>query len=294
MKKRWKVFWIACISLTVLGSALCISGALLGATVAGIRETFGYWPAVAAGRTYDTPELSAGDGSADTEYMNSGDNVYQTMQFSGIEKLEVEVTRLEVQVTSTEEDQIRVISDVSSDIQNDLIIAQDGNELDIRLKNMKEWDRIHSPAGSQKGILTIEIPNGTRLQETDFNIGAGVLDLMCELKASELDIEVGAGSVYASDFIVDELDLQCGAGEAQLYGEAAEKSKIECGVGSVMFYTAGSQSEYNYDLQCGIGSLIVGDDSISGLGGSRKIDNHADREMKIECGIGEVEVLFDY
>ena len=41
MKKGWKIFWVMCISLGVLGIALCISGIILGATAEKIREVFG-------------------------------------------------------------------------------------------------------------------------------------------------------------------------------------------------------------------------------------------------------------
>lgn len=31
MKKGWKIFWIICASLTGIGAALCIGGAVMGA-----------------------------------------------------------------------------------------------------------------------------------------------------------------------------------------------------------------------------------------------------------------------
>ena len=112
-------------------------------------------------------------------------------------------------------------------------------------------------------------------------------------QAEELKIEVGAGQVYLDSFTADELDLECGAGEADLYGDALKKVKIECGVGTVRYSTAGSREDYDYEVECGIGSVTVGDDTYSGLGSERKINNGGSRKMEIECGIGVVDVSFD-
>ena len=55
----------------------------------------------------------------------------------------------------------------------------------------------------------------------------------------------------------------------------------------------GTQDEYNYDLQCGIGNLDIGSDSYSGLGREKHISNaSADRKLELECGMGNVSVSF--
>ena len=71
MKKRWKVFWIMCISLGILGIALCISGILLGATMETVRGTFGIMDVNAHfwgnhyGGAGDAPSSESGEFSED-------------------------------------------------------------------------------------------------------------------------------------------------------------------------------------------------------------------------------------
>ena len=38
MKKGWKIFWIICASLTGIGAALCIGGAVVGAGFFEVRH----------------------------------------------------------------------------------------------------------------------------------------------------------------------------------------------------------------------------------------------------------------
>ena len=52
------------------------------------------------------------------------------------------------------------------------------------------------------------------------------------------------------------------------------------------------QKDYNYDLDCGIGEIRCGDDSFSGFGREKSIDNGADKKMDIDCGIGSINVAF--
>ena len=55
----------------------------------------------------------------------------------------------------------------------------------------------------------------------------------------------------------------------------------------------GKESDYNYTLDCGIGSLELNGKSYSGLGREQNIDNQASKKIAMECGIGEIELNFE-
>ena len=93
-------------------------------------------------------------------------------------------------------------------------------------------------------------------------------------------------------FEVKELNIDCGAGQAELTGTVTHESEIECGVGSIDLALTGGQNEFDYELDCGIGQLRVGDESYTGLSNKRSIDNGTGKLMDIDCGIGEVQVSF--
>lgn len=305
MKKGWKIFWVMCISLGILGIALCISGVILGATAASVRDAFGIW--YASGDLDPDDDLPLRHGSAydsstsgyehDTDEGHHTDEGYRTdasiSYFSGIHELEVDVTCLCVDITKGTGDEIVVdASDVEQDARNDLVINTDDGELEIELKNRKAWDKLGNNNYSSKGTLLIEIPENVRFDEASVKVGAGELiaDWIC---AQKLDIEVGAGKVSLDSFTADKFEMECGAGEAIVYGDAAAReAKIECGIGSVTYYAVGNQEDYDYEVKCGIGSVNVGGDFFSGLSGERRINNGRDKKIEIECGIGTVDVEF--
>ena len=69
---------------------------------------------------------------------------------------------------------------------------------------------------------------------------------------------------------------------------SARKTDGECGLGELDLTLTGTQEDYNYDLECGVGNLDVGSDSYSGLGREKSISNKgADRKLNLECGIGK-------
>ena len=75
-------------------------------------------------------------------------------------------------------------------------------------------------------------------------------------------------------------------------GDAKKKIEADCGVGEINLKIKGKQKDYNYDLDCGIGEIRCGDDSFSGFGREKSIDNGADKKMDIDCGIGSINVAF--
>lgn len=112
----------------------------------------------------------------------------------------------------------------------------------------------------------------------------------------KVDIEAGVGTVAMEEdgafLSCDELDLECGVGEINLCADIREKAKIEGGVGEVCVTLAGKEEDFNYKAQYGIGSVTIDGEEYSGLGGRHKADNGAKKDVKIECGVGEVELMF--
>lgn len=317
MKKGWKVFWIVCICLAVLGVALCISGWVLGATVSGIREAFGirekaehyfwddydeyeYGEGSASGGLAHTDEGFEGSVSGETEHAvehsavnDSTGSSTSVNGYTGIRELDIDLTCLEVDIVKTEGNEITVdTSDITDKMLKDLVIRKDGDELKFELNGRKSWDNWSKNQFKSQGMLLVQIPSGMQFDEASLKIGAGIL-YADEIQARELDIEVGAGQVSLGSFIANEMSLECGAGEAAVRGDATHEASIECGVGSVTYTALGYQQDYNYELSCGIGELRIGGDSFSGLGKERKIDNGGSKEMEIECGIGSVYVTFE-
>lgn len=109
----------------------------------------------------------------------------------------------------------------------------------------------------------------------------------CELESVE--ISVGVGEFMMDGMLVcDELVLSCGVGSCQLGADIRDEGEIDCGVGDVILTLAGCEQDYNFDLDVGIGDIVIGGNATR----SREIDNDADCDIEIECGVGSVEVIF--
>lgn len=146
--------------------------------------------------------------------------------------------------------------------------------------------------GNSNASLAIILPQGTQLEVVDLEIGASKAKI-CDLTAKECSITVGAGHAELSDICVDKLDLEVGVGQAEVKNLSVQKLDVEAGVGQVDIEVAGAETDYNYDVECGIGEVMVGNHSFGGVGAEQNITNiGASHHMDIECGMGRVGVHF--
>ena len=140
--------------------------------------------------------------------------------------------------------------------------------------------------------LMVILPRDVKLEMVELKIGA-CQATVCDIIAKEMNFVVGAGQANISNISVDEFDLEVGAGEAIVKNLSVKEVDVEAGVGKVDIEIAGTEADYNYDVECGIGQVMVGNRSFGGMGASQKIVNDgAIHHMDIECGIGEVNMHF--
>lgn len=121
--------------------------------------------------------------------------------------------------------------------------------------NTLKVDCASSGRNTSTGIV-LYVPSGVEFREVKIDVGAGKAECSIPLQAREFDLEVGAG----------QLDMEL----------------------------AGAQEDYNYDVDCAIGQIKIGDSSYSGLGVEKEITNrHADAEVKAECAAGQIIISFE-
>lgn len=129
--------------------------------------------------------------------------------------------------------------------------------------------------------------------EVELELGACRVSLE-KMKAREMTVELGSGHLEAGYLETEKsMSIQVGAGLAEVEGCLAKKLELECGMGSMKICLEGTEEEYNYKLECGMGNLQIGEDSFSGFGGEREVDNHAGRQLNAECGMGNLEIAFN-
>lgn len=162
--------------------------------------------------------------------------------------------------------------------------------------------------------VTLYLPKDIRLKTLTVDAGAGQVTSDLDQLAAEnakitvgageavfdalkvtdlLEVTVQAGSIDLSDTYTKDLSLDCGVGELVYQGGTTGDLTGSSGVGSLELDLKGKQSDYNYSLSCGVGSIDIEDETYSGLGAEKDIDHGADKDMSLDCGVGSITVDFD-
>lgn len=298
MKKGWKIFLVVCVSVFAVGLGLCLAGSAMGATYAGFRSVVGsHW--IWTDNDFDDDfhddyddDYDYGEDSNhtsnDAKYV-SGSSEYE-YKASEISELDVEVSFVELDVKTYSEDVISIdASGLKDSVKKYLECKKEGNELKIELKDHRIWA---NTVNRSAGRMVVWIPEGLTFSSASFDIGAGYMK-MENIVSTELDLTVAAGQIVVKDYTTDSLDADCGAGKMDITGAVGQKAEVSCGVGDLNMTLAGAQEDYDYSLSCGVGRLVVGTEKYSGLGAVRQINNGTGREFEIECGVGNVEVVFE-
>lgn len=124
----------------------------------------------------------------------------------------------------------------------------------------------------EEGFIRIYVPENTELEL--------------------LKLEGGAANVSVEKLSCETVDMEVGAGAFSYQGSVSKTMAVECGVGSVEVQLEGEMKDFNYELDCGLGSVIIEDGpSIVGIGEER-LNNQADKKMELECGLGSISVSF--
>lgn len=139
-------------------------------------------------------------------------------------------------------------------------------------------------------VYTVTVPQDVQLRELDIELGGGELRSSGTLQCNSLELELGAGSIVLQDVrAAGECDLSVGAGSIELNGSLARGADIDCAMGSVVCRLTAVE-RYDYEVSCGMGSVLLDGSEFSGMGASGKSSTGAPVRYEVECGMGSVEI----
>lgn len=239
-------------------------------------------------------------------------------EFEGIDNIEVDVPLGYVEVIASEDDKVHFEAvNVNADA---LKIRQEGGKLKIDVDSKK---------GEVMGLVSLPMMLESELDDDgNFTMQRyqlslpedyrGKLELelntgrlwICGICAGELDVCVDAGELVVTECSAEKLDAECNVGECSVDGIFQDISaKTHIGVLNSRIY--GSYEAYNGAITCNIGELEyhMGVEEESSFGdsiiwveewdrnggiGVRKTWKGASAKgkLEIECGIGNVTVVF--
>ena len=109
----------------------------------------------------------------------------------------------------------------------------------------------------------------------------------------KLSLDLGAAECTVLGVTTSKLEIDTGVGAITFSGTVNGDVEVETGVGDVTLNLTGSQDGYNYQVECGVGSIDVGAEHYTMLSHETHINNKAPYTMELECGVGNIAVNFD-
>ncbi|MEQ2423475.1 DUF4097 family beta strand repeat-containing protein [Enterocloster hominis (ex Hitch et al. 2024)] len=108
----------------------------------------------------------------------------------------------------------------------------------------------------------------------------------------KISVDIGAAECQFSQIHTNKLDIDTGVGAVTFTGTVAGDVELETGVGDVTLNLANPEQDYNYRIECGVGTIRVGGSSYTMLSHETHINNNAPYNMELECGVGSITVNF--
>lgn len=315
-----KGFTKVCLFISLI--FLCIGTVCLGIGAAlgsGLREV---WAMAGNGELnvgnlhiggWNVPYIITDDGSEGEIRMEKG-VVKESFSPREVENLEIDIKYGAVYVTDSQTDQIEISVDAPE--RNAYQCGLQGGTLELIDKTPRyRWNVLRNGL-RDKAEITIAIPEGTVFDEVNLVTDAGGIEISHELSAREIHFDLDAGELTAekvmaaeefsadvdagnleiAEFAAKSLEVDCGVGRAKLCGSVLEEVEADCGVGQIVLQLTGREEDYDYDVNCSLGTVCINGITYSGISTDKEIthhDHHTGRTIHLECGVGDIEVTVE-
>ncbi len=139
--------------------------------------------------------------------------------------------------------------------------------------------------------IRLSIPHSITFEDISFDIGASSAEVS-GITAGSLSCSVGMGDMSFAETSVDKVNMDVGMGNVEFEGLIAKELAASCGMGNMSLILEGKEDDYNYSINCAAGNIEIDGTSYSMLAGEKSIDNDADRDIQLDCGMGNVVIDF--
>lgn len=191
----------------------------------------------------------------------------QTYSFSPTREFQIDADEGVVQVlTSSNQSEITVSV---KDPQNKTQCFVRENKLNVKRESRDRDDHYNE---NNSPYITVTIPADHYFNKVEIDTGVSSCSLT-DIKTSKLELESGIGSISFQGTVTGDIDA-------------------ETGVGEVSLALTGNQTDYNYKIECGAGTISVEDDTYTMSNNDTDVNNHAPYTMDLECGVGMISVTF--
>ncbi len=201
-------------------------------------------------------------------------------------------------------------NDFSSTMEDGVWLIRDNKELgyDIQIFDLNipvNMGNVRNEEDMPQVLITL--PEDFIAEDIEINLGAGKIEAD-SLTAEEANLYVGAGSfrihdlivknksyysVAAGELIIDNMNvnnviMDNGVGTIKATGIITGDSSMKSGIGTVNLNVNGRKENYNYSIDCGVGTVIINHNRYS----DTTINSGAENNFTLECGIGNITLNF--
>ena len=175
----------------------------------------------------------------------------------------------------------------------DIKISKDGV---LSITNKENLIGIFSGISFKKNNLCptviITLPRNLFLDNLVVDMGGGSFEARTiNLTSKSTRLTVGAGQIVLKDLTSTQTELNCGMGSIDIQGKLTNRINAECGMGSIVATVFGTESDYSYKAQVGLGEVKIGNNTISGL--SQYVSSvESENKITANCGMGAIKVNF--
>lgn len=228
------------------------------------------------------------------ESMNRGTGNSREYSIADVKDLEISVRNGRFIVM--EDKETEKITVTSNKDKVDWECYVDGDELKLEVNT-----ELSRPDDSLGLILTVRVPENYQFRNVELksksrrNNGGNLESPSIEVKkirAEKLELEAKAGAIRVMDGTVGTLDAACDVGAVEFRGSVSGSIDAECKVGALKLQLDDSEESYNYEIQCKLGAVKVGNQDYAGLSSKKNVNNNAAKNMDLECSTGAIEVSF--
>lgn len=162
-------------------------------------------------------------------------------------------------------------------------IKEKGNLIIIKQPYYKWWENI------QAVQIDVYVPTNYSFEEIDIDMSAGSTQFN-NLKAYQIDIDTAAGELSVNGMTCDELNVDASLGKTSFINCSVEHLiDIDLGMGDIYMLLNGQIDDYNYNVDVGMGNVVVGDYQFSGITDQTHY-NYGTKMIDVDCGMGNVTI----
>lgn len=142
------------------------------------------------------------------------------------------------------------------------------------------------------GAGTCSIEELNVKDRSSYQVDAGMLKINNAI-INDGTMTCAAGKIEIEDGTIHNSTISCTAGAIDIKGSITGDSDIRTSVGSINLRLDGKEEDYNYTIDCNLGSLKLNGTKYSGINKHIVQKNSAPNNMALNCDIGSISMNID-